>query len=73
MVPLSAEAEAPLQRLPRLADSSYLFSAPRGGTLSDMALWKAIKRMGLTRTPHGLRSTLRDWISEKTNYPNEVA
>ncbi len=23
-------------------------------------------------TPHGFRSSLRDWISERTEYPNEV-
>ncbi|MDE0588574.1 integrase arm-type DNA-binding domain-containing protein [Halocynthiibacter sp. C4] len=23
--------------------------------------------------PHGLRSTFRDWVAEKTNYPNEMA
>ena len=72
-VPLSAEALALLQTLPRLADSPYLFPAPRGGSLSDMALLKVIKRMGLIATPHGLRSTFRDWISENTNYPHEVA
>jgi len=41
--------------------------------LSDMALSKVMKRMDVKATPHGLRSTFRDWISENTNYPHEVA
>lgn len=29
--------------------------------------------MGVAATPHGFRSTFRDWCSERTNYPNEAA
>ena len=29
--------------------------------------------MGVDATVHGFRSTFRDWISEHTNHPNEVA
>ncbi len=33
-----------------------------------------LRRMGRSDlTAHGFRSTLRDWISERTNYPREVA
>ena len=73
VVPLSPEALGLLQTLPRFANSPHVFPAPRGGTLSDMALSKVIKRMELNATPHGLRSTFRDWISENTSYPHEVA
>ena len=62
-----------LQSLPSLADSPYVFPASRGGMLSDMALSKVMKRMNVDATPHGLRSTFRDWISESTSYPHEVA
>jgi integrase len=31
------------------------------------------KRLGLTATVHGLRSSFKDWASETTNFPNEVS
>ncbi|WP_318262595.1 tyrosine-type recombinase/integrase [Spiribacter roseus] len=73
LVPLSDQALALLCSLPRFPSSIYVFPAPRGGILSDMALSKVMKRMDVEATPHGLRSTFRDWISENTNYPHEVA
>lgn len=50
-----------------------VFVAPRGGILSDGTLNAVIRRMGLDVVQHGFRSTFRDWASERTNYPNEVA
>lgn len=50
-----------------------VFAAPRGGILSDGTLNAVIRRMGLDVVQHGFRSTFRDWASERTNYPNEVA
>lgn len=32
-----------------------------------------MRRMKVDATPHGFRSTFRDWCSEATNYPREVA
>lgn len=29
--------------------------------------------MGVAAVPHGLCSTFRDWASERTNYPRDVA
>ena len=34
-----------LQQLPRIIDNAYIFSAPRGGKLSDMALTAVIRRL----------------------------
>lgn len=73
IVPLSAPARALLEALPRLAESPYVFPAVRGGSLSDMALSAVMRRMGVAATPHGLRSTFRDWVSECTGYAHEVA
>ncbi|MDB5932480.1 MAG: phage integrase [Polaromonas sp.] len=72
-VPLSHSAVALLQSLPRLVDEPWLFSAPRGGQLSDMALSAVMKRMNVDAVPHGFRSTFRDWVGERTNHPSEVA
>ena len=31
------------------------------------------RRLGLTATVHGFRSSFKDWASETTNFPNEVS
>lgn len=72
-VPLSQSAVVLLRSLPRLADEPWLFPAPRGGKLSDMALSAVMKRMNVAAVPHGFRSTFRDWVGERTNHPSEVA
>jgi integrase len=84
-VPLSEEAVALLQKLPRVGDVDLVFPASRGGELSDATLAAVIKRMngdGIPRwvddkqrpvVPHGFRSTFRDWAAERTSYPRDVA
>lgn len=72
-VPLSAPALALLQALPRMAGTSLVFPAPRGGRLSDMTLVAVMRRMDVAAVPHGFRSTFRDWAAERTNFPREVA
>jgi len=72
-VPLSPTAIALLNALPRMAGTELLFPAPRGGALSDMTLSAVVRRMKVIAVPHGFRSTFRDWASERTNYPRDVA
>ena len=72
-VPLSGEALALLATSPKMAGSEVVFPAPRGGALSDMTLSAVLRRMGVAAVPHGFRSTFRDWASERTNYPRDVA
>jgi integrase len=71
--PLSTTAVALLNALPRMAGTDLLFPAPRGGALSDMTLSAVVRRMKVAAVPHGFRSTFRDWASERTNYPRDVA
>ncbi|MQM37690.1 Prophage integrase IntA [wastewater metagenome] len=73
IVPLTADAVNLLRALPRMADSPYVFPAVRGGMLSDMSISAVMRRMDVDATPHGLRSTFRDWVSERTSYAHEVA
>lgn len=73
IVPLPEDAVALLKALPRMKESPYVFPAVRGGPLSDMSLSAVMRRMDLDATPHGLRSTFRDWVSERTSYSHEVA
>lgn len=72
-VPLSADALALINSQPKTAGSDLIFPAPRGGKLSDMTLVAVMRRMAVDAVPHGFRSTFRDWASERTNYPRDVA
>jgi integrase len=72
-VPLSSAVLALLKGLPRVEGSDLVFPAPRGGQLSDMSLTEVMRRMDLPYVPHGLRSTFRDWVAERSSYPRELA
>ena len=72
-VPLTDDAAKILLALPTFKGSNYVFTAPRGGPLSDMALSMICRRMKVKAVPHGFRSTFRDWCAENTNFPREVA
>lgn len=77
--PLSDVSIKLLQSLPRFTDNEVVFTSPRGGMLSDMTLSQLMRRMdykavdGRVCVPHGLRSTFRDWVAERTSYAPEVA
>lgn len=74
VVPLSDAVVALIEATPRLKGSPYVFPAPRGSAMSDMTLAAVLKRMGKTGvTVHGFRSTFREWVADRTNYPREVA
>lgn len=72
-VPLSNEAQLLLHQMPRFEGSEYVFVAARGGMLSDMSISAVMRRMSQTAVPHGFRSTFRDWVSEHTDFPGEIA
>lgn len=84
-VPLTEAALNILENIERLACSDFVFPAPKGGMLSDMALSATMRRMnekreggyidprlGRAAVPHGLRSTFRDWTAER-GYPTDMA
>src|SRR5262245_19496996 len=71
-VPLSSNA---LQIIKQMAGSEgFVFPGGESGRpLSPRALWKALSRMGVKNaTPHGFRSSFRDWAAECTGFPNHV-
>ena len=72
-VPLSPPALELLKGLPRMAGTDLVFPAPRGGQLSDMTISAVLRRMQIAAVPHGFRSTFRDWVSERTAYPGDMA
>ncbi|WP_125954896.1 site-specific integrase [Novosphingobium sp. MD-1] len=73
-VPLSDAAIAVLMAVKEdgLKPTDFVFPAPRGGSLSDMALSQLLKRMERDDiTVHGFRSTFRDWAGETTRFERE--
>ncbi|MDN7950414.1 tyrosine-type recombinase/integrase [Burkholderia multivorans] len=73
-VPLSPAAIELLKAIKRTEDQDLVFPSPRSGSvLSDMALLEVMRRQSIEATPHGFRSTFRDWAGEYTNYPRELA
>jgi integrase len=51
----------------------YVFPAPRGGAMSNMAMALLLRRMGLSVTVPGFRSTFRDWSADQSDHTREVA
>lgn len=86
-VALSIEAVKLLKSMPQ--SCALIFPNSKETVLSDMTLTATIRRMHKARlesegkgwqdangeviTAHGFRSTFRDWCSECTNYPRDVA
>ena len=54
------------------AASEVAFPSVRGDRLSDVAIAKLIRELGIGTVPHGFRSSFRDWAAERTDAPREV-
>lgn len=73
-VPLSTGALALLNELKAVSSCEYVFPGQRAGRpLANMALHMQLRRMKCSYTPHGFRSSFRDWCGECTDYPREIA
>jgi integrase len=72
-VPLSPQAVAVIEEAAAIGRSDHLFPNAKGGALSDMALTKTLRDMGLSCTAHGFRSSFRDWAAEQTCVAGEIA
>jgi integrase len=75
-VPLSARVLAILEEMKRHhADDGFVVPGGKPGKpLSNMAFLMLLRRMGRDDlTTHGFRSSFRDWVAERTNFPAEVA
>jgi integrase len=72
-IPLSAVAVEVLRAQLRGANDAFVFPGVNGKALSDMTLSAVFRRMGVDATPHGMRSSFRDWCAEATDCPREVA
>jgi integrase len=77
-VPLSDRALAILEEVAKLRPDDqparFIFPGRKPGRgLSGMALEMVLRRMEIDVTPHGFRSSFRDWAGEETSFPRDVA
>lgn len=77
-VPLCERAVEILTRMQELRHSAkptaLVFEGRKiGRPMSDMTLTQILRRAGLSCTPHGFRSSFRDWTEENTGYPTALA
>lgn len=75
-VPLSAPTVTLLSEVrPSNPAASTLVLPSRAGTpLSDMALTMLMRKSGQgAYTAHGFRSSFRDWVTEETDFPGDLA
>lgn len=73
-VPLSPQAleVLSLARTNAPMPTDLIFPSKGGKAMSNMALLSLTRRLGLDCTPHGFRSTFRDWAGDRTSFPREV-
>jgi integrase len=74
-IPLAPAAVAVIEKMRARAEGEFVFPGARPSvSLSNEAMRAVLMRMGRTDiTPHGFRSTFRDWAAEQTAFPREVA
>jgi integrase len=76
VVPLCDRAIRIFHEARKLApNSSFVFlgRSKSKKPLSDMSFTMVLRRLNVDATAHGFRSTFRDWVSEETDFPGEVA
>lgn len=74
--PLTSRVLQILKQMKRLQTEESLFVFPggkRGKPLSETSLEAVLERMEVDATPHGFRSSFRDWAGDVTSFPREVA
>lgn len=72
-VPLVPEMLDIIDRARPQSRDGYLFPNVRKGVISDATMSRFMERRGLEARPHGFRSSLRNWLSEQTDAPHDVA
>ncbi len=74
-VPLSAPALAILEAMAKVRSGDFVFPGRRSGQpLGATAIRDAMQSLKVgDATPHGFRSTFRDWCGEETDFARELA
>ena len=72
--PLSSGAQALLKavRPARVRPNQLVFPGVKGGPMSNMAMDKMLRELAPGFTPHGMRSSFRDWAGDETDYARET-
>jgi integrase len=70
-VPLSDRAIEILQALPREGEFVFIGSRP-GAPISDLGMYRVLRRLRPDMSVHGFRATFRTWADEQTSYPHHV-
>ena len=73
-VPLSSAALAVLNEVKELTSGKGLvFPSQRGKVMTDSTISKLVRENGIKTTPHGVRSSFRDFCAEETDVPREIS
>jgi integrase len=72
-VPLSHEARHVIELAKPRSQNGYLFPNAKGGPLNKMAMRNYLVDNDIPARPHGFRSSLRTWLTDKATCPFEVA
>lgn len=75
-VPLTPQALAVLEtvKIGTPDPAAFIFpGAKKGKPMSDQTMDKLLATLKIDATPHGFRSTFRDWAGDMTDHPREVA
>jgi len=73
-VPLCRRALEVLEEARALSGSSpFMFPSVGGRPIVNTAMSELLRELGIPATPHGFRSSFRDWAAEETDHPREVA
>ena len=72
-VPLSARCVEVLRAAAaHRGKADLVFPGAGGGAFSDAAMRRLLRARGIDASPHGFRSSFRDWAADKTEVPREV-
>ncbi|MBV9841340.1 MAG: integrase arm-type DNA-binding domain-containing protein [Sphingomonadaceae bacterium] len=73
VVPLARAAiDILLALCPEEPEDDQRIFAVGGAQRSNMAMAMLLRRMGVTVTTHGMRSTFRDWAGDATEFPRDL-
>lgn len=72
-VPLTDEMLKVIELATPFTRNGYLFTGPKGKPIADVNSSRYMAERDLKARPHGFRTTLRTWISERTDTPWEIA
>lgn len=74
VVPLTAPAVEILRSLQADGGGAFVFAGAKPDKpLSNMSMAMVLRRMKIDVTPHGFRSSFRDWAGNETGFPREIA